>query len=201
MRSLLSLVFVVLAVLTAGTRRAAAETGREPSEASTPVKSPGLALGLSIALPAAGYGLFLASVLPSRSDSSLQVAGLFLGAGLALIGPSGGHFYTGQVGRGLAFSGGRLLLLTLAAAAFAEGMKHEDMSESSYDGGAVRISMIELALCGAGILALSVWESIDTYHSAESVNRTPKRSLAVAPMLVRNGEGLSLTGLSLAGTY
>jgi hypothetical protein len=117
------------------------------------------------------------------------------------VGPSGGHFYTGHIGRGLAFSAGRLLLLALGSAAFAEGMRHDDVSEAGYDRDAVKASNIEVALCGVGILALSIWESIDTYFSAVALSRTPKPGLAVAPMIVHGREGLALTGLALAGMY
>ena len=145
--------------------------------------------------------MMVASALPSGNIQSWQNAGLFVGAGLALVGPSGGHFYTGHIGRGLAFSAGRLLLLALGSAAFSEGMRHDDVSEASYDRGAVKTSNIEVALCGVGILALSIWESIDTYFSAKALSRTPKPGLAFAPMIVRGREGLSLIGLSLAGMH
>lgn len=176
------------------TGRAWAQSPTEPTETG---KSPGLALGLSIGLPLAGYGMMAASAIPSRT-SALQGAGMASGVLLALVGPSGGHFYANHVGRGLAFSGGRLLLAILGSAAFAQGMDHEDMSEADYDKDIVRRADIEVALCAAGILALSIWESVDTYITTK---RDSGPALSLAPLMVRQREGVSLAGVSLVGTY
>jgi hypothetical protein len=167
-----------------------------------PAKSPGLALGLSIAAPLAGYGMIAATAaVSSGGHKTLEGIALFGGVGLGLLGPSLGHFYTGHIGRGLAFSGGRLLLLVVASSLIAEGIEHSDVSESDYDRSAARTSMIGAAICGAGILGLNVWESIDSYRSAAQLNRAASRSLAVAPMVVPGRDGGSLVGLTLAGRY
>ena len=83
----------------------------------------------------------------------------------------------------------------------AEGIDHSDVSESDYEPGAARTSMIGAAICGAGILGLTIWESIDTYYAAAQRNRAATRSLAVAPMVLPSHNGGSLIGLTLAGRY
>lgn len=62
-------------------------------------------------------------------------------------------------------------------------MKHDDVGEAGYDSSAVKAAEIEIAFCGAGRLALSVWENIDTYFSARaSISRSGH-----APVCVRVG--------------
>lgn len=170
---------------------------QSPTEPIASGKSPGLALGLSIGLPLAGYGMITASLLPDGS-SGWAKASAVSGAMLALVGPAGGHFYANRVGRGLAFSGGRFLLLFLGGMAFGEGLKHGDTSEADYDKDIVRRSAIEMALCAAGILGLSIWESIDTYYTTK---RDSGPALSLTPMMVNQRDGVSLAGVSLAGRF
>jgi hypothetical protein len=68
--------------------------------------------------------MIIVSALPSGNIQTWQTVGVFTGASLALIGPSGGNFYAGHVGLGLAFSAGRLVLSLLGAMALAEGITH-----------------------------------------------------------------------------
>ncbi len=199
MHPLLAVPFALLTIL--AVPPAEAEAAELPPEDARTSRSPGLALGLSIALPALGYGTMAVSALPSGHIQSWQEIGMAGGAILALLGPSGGHLYTGHAGRAMAFSGGRLLLTILGFVAFDEGMQHDDRSEADYDHGAVRASMIEVGLCAAGILALSIWESIDTYYSARARGQAPRRDLALAPLLVGTRGGASVAGLAVVGAY
>lgn len=177
----------------------------QPGEATTPseadTKSPGLALGLSLALPAAGFGMIGLAALPSGSIQSWQQVSVFLGVGLVLAGPSGGQFYTRHYGRAAAFSSARLLLAALAAAAIADGIDHSDQSEADYRRGAARTSMIEAGLCGAGIVALSIWDIIDSYLSARDDSRRSRPGLTLSPLLVPHAAGSSVAGFAVAGTY
>jgi hypothetical protein len=165
------------------------------------VKSPGLALGLSIGAPLVGYGMIAAAMLSSGHIQDWQKVALVGGISLGLLGPSAGHFYTGHYLRAALFDAGRVALFGLAFLAFAEGMKHEDSSESTYDRGAVSAASAEVILCGVGLLALTVWESIDSYYSAVQVNRTSQRTVALSPLVVPGRDGVSLAGLSLVGRY
>jgi hypothetical protein len=186
----------ILALVSLVAPGVAAQAVSEPG----PAKSPGLALGLSIAAPLVGYGIIAATAaVSSGGHQTLEGIALVGGVSLGLLGPATGHFYTGHVGRGLAFSGGRLLLAVVAASLITEGIEHSDVSESDYEPGAARRSMIGAAICGAGILGLNVWESIDTYRAAVQRNRAATRSLAIAPMVV-SSHG-SVVGLTLAGRY
>jgi hypothetical protein len=165
------------------------------------VKSPGLALGLSIGAPLVGYGMIAAAILPSGHVQDWQKVALVGGIGLGLLGPSAGHFYTGHYLRAALFDAGRVTLFALAFAAIAEGMKHEDSSESTYDRGAVSRADTEAIVCGIGVLALTVWENIDSHFAAKQVNRAAQRSVAVSPLVAPGRDGGALAGLSLAGRF
>jgi hypothetical protein len=197
MRSSMRLLTVIVPAVLAMPSLAAAQASTE----TEPAKSPGLALGLSIAAPFAGYGMIAAAAIPSGNIQAWQKIGLVGGVSLALLGPSAGHFYTGHAGRALAFSAGRVALTVLGSLFFSEGVAHSDSSESDYDAGAAKTSMIGVLVCGTGILALSIWESIDSYASAEQRNRAPTRTLAVAPLVATGRDRGALVGLTLAGRY
>lgn len=204
MRSPRRLVLIVLAGVAITARPSlATETPLEPAPEGGPAqeKSPGLALGLSIALPLAGYGMIAAASLPPGDIQTWQKVTMGAGIAMALVGPSGGHLYLGSYRRAALFTAGRLALTGLAAIAFSEGVSHSDTSESSYDSMKSEAAAVGVALCGAGIVALSIWESIDSYGMAKEMNRAPGRTLALSPMMASSREGVSLAGLSLAGTF
>jgi hypothetical protein len=187
-------VFLALTMLQ---RTAAAQTSTE----STSDKSPGLALGLSVGLPLVGAGMIAAAALPASYNHTWQTLSMLGGLGLVLLGPSGGNFYIGRIPRGFAFSGGRLALTALAAALIAEGIRHSDVSESDYERGAAKTSMIGAFACGAGILGLTIWETIDAYYATKRLNRAKQQTLAFAPMIVPGREGTFVAGMAVAGRY
>ena len=135
--------------------------------------------------------------------TTLRKVVMVTGASLALAGPSGGNLYIGRSGRALAFTGGRLLLATAALMALNEGIRYSDSSEADYRPDTARAYMMGMLLCGAGVLGLSVWESVDTYRTARAAERgsAGAASLAIAPFVVPDRHRLTLAGLSLAGTY
>lgn|GEM_PF-4390855 len=196
-------IFMALTILMAIPRGASAEGEAPPLRESSPPKSSGLALGLSVGLPVAGYGMMALTGLVPGDVTTFRKVAMVTGATLALAGPSGGNLYIGRSGRALAFTGGRLLLATAALIAFTEGIKFSDSSESDYRPDTARTYMVGLLLCGAGVLGLSAWESVDTYrtaHAAELARRS-ETSLFIAPLVVPDGHRLALGGLSLGGTY
>jgi len=174
--------------------------GAQTAESRTE-NSPGLALGLSIGLPVAGYGLIAAAMLPSDHVQTWQKVSLASGVGLALLGPSGGHVYINRPLRGVAFTAGRLALAGLGVLALIEGMGHSDHDVPGYQPGAANTAMVQMGLCGAGILALSVWESVSTYRLAERMNRPTQRTVALGPLLAPNRDGGLLAGLTLGGHF
>jgi len=197
MPSFLRLPAVVLLVLAVMPGVAGAQSRNE----APPERSPGLALGLSAGLPLAGYAMIAAAVLPSGNIQAWQKVSMVGGIGLALLGPSGGNYYTGRFLPAFAFSAGRLTLAALGAMFLQEGIGHSDVSEADYQPGAAKTSMIEVAACGAGILALSVWESLDSYVATKRRNPGNRRPLALAPLMIPGREGKLVTGLGVAGTY
>ncbi len=61
--------------------------------------------------------------------------------------------------------------------------------------------MIEAGLCGAGIVALSIWDITDSYLSARADNRRSRPGLTLSPLLVPHAAGSSVAGFAVAGTY
>lgn len=203
MRRMVASVLVALAILVMGAGGASAAEAPPPIRGSGPVPppSPRLALGLSIVLPAVGYGM-MAGALAGDPNTVGKLA-LGLGATLALAGPSGGNLYTGRVGHALAFTGGRLVLATVGLAAVGAGIAVGDSSESDYDPGKSRAYLKLVLGCVAGIVGLSVWESVGTYRSAKAVEEAGGvvRTVSIAPLLVAGRQGLQPGGLSLAGAF
>jgi len=195
--------FMALAILAAIPRGVSAQDEAPPRRESSPPKSSSLALGLSVGLPIAGYGMMALTGLVPGDVTTFRKVVMVTGASLSLAGPSGGNLYIGRSGRALAFTGGRLLLATAALIAFTEGIKYSDSSESDYHPATARTYMMAMLLCGTGVLGLSAWESVDTYRTARAAERVNAgaTSLAIAPFVVPDGHRPSLAGLSLAGTY
>ena len=197
----LTLTIAALAILAAGSGRAAAEDEATPPQPATPPGSPGLALGLSIGVSATGYGTVLVDGLAPGNVTGFRKAIMAVGATLALGGPSSGNLYIGHIGRALAFTGGRVLLAAAATVAVTEAIGYGDSSEADYRPGTARKYMAGALVCAAGVLALSVWETVDTYRATTQAARAGGGSLSVAPFVLPTQQGLSLAGLSLTGTY
>ena len=201
----LAFTIATLAILVAVPRSAAAdgETAPPKAEDTPPPRSPGLALGLSIGVTTVGYGTILLDGLVPGDITAFRKAIMAVGVTLALGGPSSGNLYTGRIGRALAFTGGRLLLAAAATVAVTEGIGYSDSSEADYRPGTARKYMAGALVCAAGVLGLSVWETVDRYRATKQAERAGAGggSLSVAPFVLPTHQGLSLAGLSLGGTY
>jgi hypothetical protein len=161
-----------------------------------------LLLSLGSTLIPAGAGL---AILANSDQDSLGGSLLLLGA---LAGPSAGQYYLGEVGTGLAFTGGRALSagllyaglgLSLAGAfdCFFECEGPQIDHSSEHTAGAVL-----MVLGGASYLAFTIWDIADSTHTAIERSQ-PVQSLALSPLFVPPpsaskdaplGYGLALSG-------
>jgi hypothetical protein len=153
-------------------------------------KSPGVALGLSLGGYLVPTAVGLTMLFAGRTDE-LRMAGMVVGALGASLGPSLGHFYTGNVGRGVLTSLGRGGLITgsvfmCIAGAFSYG----DKAGGLIAGGAV---------LAAGAFALTLWDLIDAPFAARRANA--QRGFAFAPILNRDQSGAMQAGLAVGGRF
>lgn len=171
---------------------AVASSGAVPDE-----KSPATALQLSLLGTGAGFGMMVAG---ARWDSSgLSLAGF----AVTLIGPSAGHFYAGETGRGLALTGLRVgaVAATLAGATWGLfdcfDLYSEDTCEFSPGATALIVGGVVL---GAGSTIYSLY---DAPRAARRHNARERRLFLVpAPMAVQSsGSGDTGFGLHLGGSF
>jgi hypothetical protein len=159
-----------------------------------PYRSPGLAVALSLGSTALLTGVGLGMMLSDEMGVP-AAGGVLIGVGF-VFGPSVGHVYTGNWGKGLLFSLGRIAAAGVAAAGAAVGL---DWHHSSAVGG-----MTLMALGAASFVALTVWETVDVRNSAIAFNEEAKKTkLALSPMILppenpgkdaSPGFGLALSG-------
>lgn len=158
-------------------------------------KSPALALHLSLLGTGAGFGMMVAG---ARWDlSGLSLAGF----AVTLVGPSAGHFYAGESGRGLAHTGLRAGAVAAVLAGATWGIFDcfdvygEDTCDFSPGATALIIGGVAL---GAGSMIYSVY---DAPRAARRHNTRARRLMLVpAPMTVQSS-GQTGFGLHLGGQF
>jgi hypothetical protein len=134
---------------------------------------------------------------------SARIAGLAGGLTLGVLGPSAGHIYTGNYLRASLFGIGRLAFAGIALAGVLQVLDHPDPGEPGYRDDKTEI--LSLIIVGsAGVLGMTIWESIDSYFCAKAVNREREgRALALSPFIVPSqGKGSSsVAGLLVSGRF
>jgi hypothetical protein len=135
-------------------------------------RSPGLALSLSLLGTAAGYATLIAAGETESDGLTL------LGLGGIVIGPSLGHFYAGEVGRGITHSlirvGAGGVIMAGAVVMFSDCWG----SDEECDGSAGPALMIGgLVLGGASTL----YSIIDSPAAASRHNQARRRRFALTP--------------------
>ena len=166
-------------------------------------KLPWMAATLSAGPAALGYGIAAASTLPSGHITSAQVACVVGGLTVGVLGPSAGHIYTGNYLRAGLFGMGRLAFAGMALAGLLSALDHPEADEGGYKNDKTEIWSLML-LGSAGVLGLTIWESVDSYYSAKAVNRERAgRALALSPFIVpsRGTGSPSATGLLVSGRF
>jgi hypothetical protein len=132
-----------------------------------------------------------------------RTVGLVAGLTLGVLGPSAGHIYTGDYLRASLFGLGRLAFAGIALAGVFRAVGHPDADEPGYRDD--KSEILGLMIVGsAGVLAMTIWESIDSYSSAKAANRKQEgRALALSPFIVPSqGTGSSsVAGLLVSGRF
>ncbi|HEU5057468.1 MAG TPA: hypothetical protein VFU21_13120 [Kofleriaceae bacterium] len=191
--------FVAVLLLVGSPVAARAQPGlTDPTPAPSPSpddggdRSPGVALGLSLAGTAAGYGALLAAV---QADS--EALGWVAFGGM-IVGPSLGHFYSGEVGRGLGHSGIRLgaagIIVIGGAIAFSDCFFTE---EEQCDGSAGPLIMLGGAVLGVGSTVYSI---VDAPRAASRANASRPR-LVITPAPVVGPERSTGFGLQVGSSF
>lgn len=154
-----------------------AEASRTRDLGALELRSPGLAVGLSLAAPLAvtslGSGLMLLGGYPSTPYSLWSVAGaaIWLTSPLAL---GVGQAYGGDAGRGFrvglgtygAIVGGTLLGLGVAYA-----MNPQTLASGGQSAG-LAYALIALPIQAVVTLGYTIWALVDAYQSTERQNET-----------------------------
>jgi hypothetical protein len=165
------------AALAATALLASATASAEPSRGDDPSES--TAFLLSAGPAALGAGLIVAGIVAEQPTVGLS------GVGVLTVGPSIGHYYTGDVGRGLLTTGVRaagftvMTLGALASSCFDDSCGQDDLSG-------------ELAMAGGALLVVgaTVYDIVDARPSARrhrsAVTETPTL-LPSAPAADRPG--------------
>ena len=162
---------------------------------------PWLAATLSAGPAVLGYGIAAAAILQDRHVTSAQAGCLVGGLALGILGPSAGHIYTGNYLRAGLFGMGRLAFASIAFAGLVSALGGPEPDEFGYSDDTT--GTWGLMIGGlAGVLGLTIWESIDSYSSAKEVNRKG-RAFALSPLIVRaQGTGSSsVAGLLVSGQF
>lgn len=192
-------VLVVAAVLAAPLAAAAQPGLTDPVAPPPPVdesgdKSPGLALGLSLLGTTAGYATLFAAA-DSESD------GLWLlGFGGIVVGPSLGHFYAGELGRGVNHSlvrvGAAGVIFAGALVTFADCWGGDEEDSCSGAGPAI---MVGGAVLGIGS---SLYSIVDSPAAARRHNEARrKHRLVVAPAPVVGPDRSTGYGVALGAQF
>lgn len=177
------LVASVLVLAAVPALAAAQPASTPPTPAAGERYDPGLALALSVGGTVVGYAAMYASV----DQGAPWLAGV--GAGLAVIGPSAGHWYTGHYfTRGL---GARVI----GAAALAGGaaLYPDDCGADRFDEpcpdspGAVALIITGVVLVIAGTVD-------DVVTAPGEARRRNRRAVAFAPIVAPDRTGVALVG-------
>ena len=154
-------------------------------------KSPGLALSLSLLGTAASYATLIAAADTESDGLTL------LGLGGIVIAPSLGHFYAGEVGRGVTHSlirvGAGGLIVVGAVVAFDDCWGDEGDCGSS--GPAIMIA--GLVLGGASTL----YSIIDSPAAASRHNQARRRRFALTPTPLQGPDRSLGYGLALGAQF
>ena len=162
-----------------------------------------------------------ATLIPALTTSAMAGLGLAIGtdwtkSGLTpdagfwifstgiLFGPAGGHFYTGEIGRGLLTSLGRGVSLLVFLAGKMELLSTDcGGDESCYSANDRR--NFALKLTGIlGAVGFAAWDLVDAPFSAKRFNKR-HRSLSLTPVLLPSSSRARgyylLPGLALTGRF
>jgi hypothetical protein len=168
------------------------------------LKSPGVALGLSLGITLGSLATSIAMVaagISSRDDSGALIGvGFTIGTlGLA-FGPSAGHFYAGDTGRGLGMGFGRLGAM---GGTFGLGF----LALMAGFGGAEELA-VGFLICGIGAgvtsVVLAIWDIAAAPGAARRANkRILQRSagLNLGPLVTESVAGQRGYGLALGGRF
>ncbi|HUH04402.1 MAG TPA: hypothetical protein VML75_20545 [Kofleriaceae bacterium] len=159
-----------------------------PAQAQADDKSPWIATGLAVGVTVGGVavGAVAESLDDDASSPATRVAQGVAYAGL-VAGPSAGHWYAGEHGHALRWTGVRAAGLT----ALVGGIVLVDR----YDDGAPFTSGLALMFVGGGAYAVGLyWDLFDAHRAARRSNRRAASRVAVAPM-VGPTVGLQLAGM------
>lgn len=168
-----------------------------PAPRGEPVarKEPATAAALAIGLTVGGYALVsLAGTVEDRSEDG-AVALALVGFSLATIGPSTGHFYAGETGRGVGSIGvrmGGIAAMGLGATMLCILCDDEE-SDRSADRG------VALILLGMGVYAgATIYDFIDAPRAARRTNR--RRAVVATPTVLRGPDGAA-PGFVVGGAF
>jgi hypothetical protein len=154
-------------------------------------RSPGIALGLSFGVTAAGVGIIIAST-QTDVGTALGTAGALT----FLLGPTTGHWYAGSVAnRGLG-----LRVATGSAAAVSGGVVLLCALGESGDGGICIVAVGVAVLSAVGYAGATLYEIADAPRAARRHNARHGLDVQVAPTLV-SGDGNRAPGLAIAGRF
>jgi hypothetical protein len=101
------------------------------------------------------------------------------------------------------FGLGRLAFAGIAFAGLLSAMDHPERDEAGYTDDFTELLGFMIA-GSAGVLALTIWESIDSYSSAKEFNRKrAELALALSPFVVRapSTGSWSVAGLLVSGQF
>jgi hypothetical protein len=187
---------VAILLLVASPAAAWAQPGQAVSPSPPVVDSeevsPAAAFGLSLAGTAVGWGgLLVAAEVDSQALGWVAVGGI-------LVGPSLGHFYAGEVGRGLGHTGIRLgagaIFVVGAAITVSDCLFTE---EGECDGSSGPLVMLGGAALGAGSTIYSI---VDAPRAATRANQM-RRRLVITPAPVVGPERSTGLGLLVGSSF
>ena len=151
--------------------------------------SPGVALTLSLLGTAVGYGALIGGLDNSQNLMLVGYAGI-------VAGPSIGHFYTGEYGRGLLTTGVRGLgFLAMGLGASLTLRDCWDDEPCANNGPAI---------FWAGALTTigtTIYSIVDSRRSARRVNERNRRKLALTPAPVVGPDRSMGMGMTLSGSF
>ncbi|MGE0549039.1 MAG: hypothetical protein AB7O24_18740 [Kofleriaceae bacterium] len=176
---------------TASQPNPAQPTASQPTVTSDE-KSPAIASALALTTTAVGLGLIAAPFIVDMTDTK-SVTMVFAGLGVATVGPSMGHFYSGEIKHGLLYSGLRGGILTattfVAIGAATAGAFGGDVGPG-----------VGIVLVGLGTAAgFGIYDLVDAPKAARRTNARNAKHLqmTVVPQITKNGTA----GATIVGTF
>ena len=160
-------------------------------------KHSGFALGGSLVTTGLGLGAIIAGLSDGDDGESASSALALAGLTVVVIGPSFGHFYAGEYGRGLALTGVRAGALTMMA--FGTGICFfESIFEPDCDSSTTGSLLITGGLVlGVGSIVYSIYDAPRATHRHNARARARQLLITPAPMVGPDhstGIGLQLDG-------